>query len=187
MKGHQDELYKLVLLANNGDGTALSQLVKKMIPAVRSQAANYSGVIGIDADDLFQEGMIGILAAVRTYKVNCGASFKTYASVCTKNRIITAVKKVSLGKSIHSDCLVPIEDDTAFTTDLSPEDSLIVKENVSKMFQYIETELSPKERSVLKLFLSGQSYETIADELDSTPKSVDNALQRVRQKLKKYH
>lgn len=177
----------MVLLANNGDDAALSRLVTKMMPTVRLQAAKYSGISGIDADDLFQEGMIGILSAVRTYKPECGAAFKTYAAVCTKNRIITAAKKASIGKSVHSDCLVPIEEDTAFTEGLSPEDSLIVKEKVNKLFQFIESELTPKERSVLKLFLSGQSYETIAKELDSSPKSVDNALQRVRQKLKKYH
>lgn len=177
----------MVLLANNGDDAALSQLVTIMMPTVRMQASKYSGVRGIDADDLFQEGMIGILSAVRTYKLNCGAEFKTYAAVCTKNRIITAAKKASLGKSIHSDCLISIEDDTALSTDLSPEDSLIVKEKVDRLFRFIETKLTPKERSVLKLFLSGQSYDTIASELDSSPKSVDNALQRVRQKLKKYH
>lgn len=188
LQGLQDDFYELVSLANNGDGAALSDLVTMMIPTVRAQAAKYSGVSGVDFDDLFQEGMIAILSAVNTYKANCGAAFKTYAAVCTKNRIITAAKKSSLGKSVHSENLVPIEDDSSLTTDdLSPEDSIIVKENVNKLLKFIETNLTEKERSVLKLFLSGQSYESIAKELNSSPKSVDNALQRVRQKLKKYH
>lgn len=89
-----DDLLRLVKLASSGDNEALSLLVSKMIPDVRREASKFSGAVGVDSDDLFQEGMIGLLSAARSYKTDCGASFRTYASVCVRNRIISAVKSV---------------------------------------------------------------------------------------------
>ena len=176
-----DDLLRLVKLASSGDNEALSLLVSKMIPDVRREASKFSGAVGVDSDDLFQEGMIGLLSAARSYKTDCGASFRTYASVCIRNRIISAVKKASGGKSVRRDLLVPLE------TELSYDDGLVVKEECDRLFGFIETQLSERERSILKLFLSGLSYGEIAQKLGSSSKSVDNALQRVRRKLKKYN
>lgn len=184
---HEDAFRHLVDLANSGDSGALSVLVSEMIPIVRLQAAGFRGVAGVDADDLFQEGMIGILSAVRSYNQENGAAFKTYAAVCTRNRIITAVKKASGGKSVRPDNSVPFENETVAARELSPDEQVIVRDQCEALVQHINTMLSQKERSVLKLFLSGQSYDEIAKRLGSSSKSVDNALQRVRQKLKKYH
>ena len=100
-----DDLLRLVKLASSGDNEALSLLVSKMIPDVRREASKFSGAVGVDSDDLFQEGMIGLLSAARSYKTDCGASFRTYASVCIRNRIISAVKKASGGKSVRRDLL----------------------------------------------------------------------------------
>ena len=182
-----DDLLRLVKLASSGDNEALSLLVSKMIPDVRREASKFSGAVGVDSDDLFQEGMIGLLSAARSYKTDCGASFRTYASVCIRNRIISAVKKASGGKSVRRDLLVPLETELLSVPELSYDDGLVVKEECDRLFGFIETQLSERERSILKLFLSGLSYGEIAQKLGSSSKSVDNALQRVRRKLNKYN
>lgn len=182
-----DDLLRLVKLASSGDNEALSLLVSKMIPDVRREASKFSGAVDVDSDDLFQEGMIGLLSAARSYKNDCGASFRTYASVCICNRIISAVKKASGGKSVRRDLLVPLETELLSVPELSYDDGLVVKEECDRLFGFIETQLSERERSILKLFLSGLSYGEIAQKLGSSSKSVDNALQRVRRKLKKYN
>lgn len=185
----EKELRCLVSQANAGDSGALSRLVSEMIPIVRAQAAGFGKVSGTeDSEDIFQEGMIGILSAVRTYKEDGGASFRTYASVCTRHRIVSAVKRASAGgRSVRSQNAVSIEDYEFAGGELSVEESLIVRERCGQLLSHIRRSLSEKERTVLRLFLSGLSYQEIAGKLGSSPKSVDNALQRVRQKLKKYH
>jgi len=122
-----DDLLRLVKLASSGDNEALSLLVSKMIPDVRREASKFSGAVGVDSDDLFQEGMIGLLSAARSYKTDCGASFRTYASVCIRNRIISAVKKASGGKSVRRDLLVPLETELLSVPELSYDDGLVVK------------------------------------------------------------
>ena len=101
--------------------------------------------------------------------------------------IISAVKNASGGKSIRRDLLVPLETDFLSVPELSYDDDLVVKDECNRIFGFIETKLSERERSILKLFLSGLSYGEIAQRLGSSSKSVDNALQRVRRKLKKYN
>ena len=139
-----DDLLRLVKLASSGDNEALSLLVSKMIPDVRREASKFSGAVGVDSDDLFQEGMIGLLSAARSYKTDCGASFRTYASVCIRNRIISAVKKASGGKSVRRDLLVPLE--TELCRSFLMMTVLLLKRNVTG-FLALSKHSFPKENA----------------------------------------
>ena len=177
---------QLIQKLRDGDNRIVDYIMEKYKGMVKTKAKSMY-LLGGDSNDLIQEGMIGLLSAARSYKTDCGASFRTYASVCIRNRIISAVKKASGGKSVRRDLLVPLETELLSVPELSYDDGLVVKEECDRLFGFIETQLSERERSILKLFLSGLSYGEIAQKLGSSSKSVDNALQRVRRKLKKYN
>lgn len=174
----------LVLAAQQGDHAAFSRLIADMLPLVRRQSAKYKSVL-LDSDDLLQEGLLGLMAAVRTYRFGGDASFSTYACVCVNNQIRTALRKVSGAKSVPTAQSVPWEDNLGAAPSQSLEELQDLREEYKQILDFIETGLSATEKSVLKLFLSGLSYCEIAEKIGSSPKSVDNALQRVRHKLKK--
>lgn len=177
-----DATSALALSAQRGDREALSHLAAEMIPLVRSQAAKYKSFL-LDRDDLFQEGMLGLLSAVRTYSKNGGASFRTYAAVCIHNHIVSALRKSTGGAQAAE--FVPLDDRFLPDAAQSPEEQQMLRDECEKLLQSVSTRLSPAERTVLRLFLNGFSYKEIAEKIGTTPKSVDNALQRVRHKLKK--
>lgn len=174
----------LVLAAQKGDHAAFSRLIADMLPLVRRQSAKYKSIL-LDSDDLLQEGLLGLMTAVRTYRPGGEASFPTYARVCVNNRIRSALRKVSGAKRVPENELVPWEDNLGAAPSLSLEEMQDLREECKQILDAIETGLSATEKSVLKLFLSGLSYCEIAEKIGSSPKSVDNALQRVRHKLKK--
>lgn len=182
----ENDYIKLVSLAQAGDKNALSELLIMVLPLVNYQARAFLNS-GTELDDLCQEGMIGVISAVNSYRVDGGASFRTYLSVCVKNRLLSFIAKQS-GKSIFSANTISLENDEYVASDLkSLEEQLIYKDECESIFESINSKLSLKERETLRLFLSGLSYEEIAQRTGSSPKSVDNAIQRVRQKLKKYN
>ena len=176
-----DCLSALALSAQQGDEAALSRLAAEMMPIVLSLAAKYKSLL-LDGDDLFQEGMLGLLAAVRTFSEDGGASFRTYASVCVNNRIVSALRKSTGGAQAAQ--FVPFDDRFLPDAVQSPEEQQLLREECEKLLHSVSTRLSPAEQTVLRLFLNGFSYKEIAEKTGTTPKSVDNALQRVRHKLR---
>lgn len=174
----------LVLSAQQGNSAAFSRLVAEMMPLVRRCAARYSDRT-LDHDDLVQEGLLGLLSAVHTYKSGCGTSFEPYAGVCINNRILSALRRSAGGKSVRTAAFVPLDECVLPDSQLTLEERQDLRDECERLLHFVETDLSPSEQTVLKLFLSGLSYREIAEKLGTTPKSVDNALQRVRHKLKK--
>lgn len=172
----------LVLCARQGNDNAFARLAAEMMPALRARAVTYA-CADLDADDLTQEGLLALLSAVHTYQVGADASFKTYAGVCIRNRMISVLRKVDGGKSVRTQDTVPLESDLPAPA-LTVEDYGDLREECETLLRRVDTMLSLNERTVLYLFLSGLSYREIAERLGKTPKSVDNALQRVRHKLK---
>lgn len=139
----------------------------------------------LERDDMIQEGMIGLLAAVKSYDSKRGASFKTYASTCIDNSIQSALRKFSRQKDIPKQNVVEYLDeevplDSSFD---SAEDTFIAQESVSLLTKVLRENLSDFENEVLRLHIVGCSYNEIAKRLSKTPKAIDNALQRVRKKL----
>ena len=171
-QGLTDE--ELVTLAQQGSDEETAQLVSRYIPLVRGQAARYFGP-GLEQEDLMQEGFIGLLKAIRAYDPSKGSSFRTFAALCVNRRMMSAVR------SSHSDANTPLEP----FGDVDPEQYLIGKEEGNALLSRILSQLSVFEQHALKLYLRGHSYREMSQILRVSPKSVDNAIQRIRRKLKK--
>ena len=187
---------ELVLRYHGGDNDAADYLVDKYKNLVRMRARSYF-LVGADNDDLIQEGMIGLYKAIRDYNVEKNVTFMTFASLCISRQIMTAVtaynslKNSPLNKSISLDA--PITDEQGEDTVLSevipskeegnPEELYISKEQSEHTVALLFSSLSKMERQVLELYKEGLSYTEIAQVLNKSPKSIDNALQRIKGKL----
>lgn len=158
---------------------AVTELFHRYISLVRKKsfamAKNRS-----DADDLMQEGFLALLKAVRTFRSDGSASFFTYANVCITNKMTTANIKNN-----RTDIPIDLaEDQTEDSVSDTPESILIEKENRLDINNRVSLVLSKREWQIFRLFLMGSTYDQMARRLKISPKSVDNALQRVRRKLK---
>ena len=176
--------------AKNGDDEALADLIERYTPLVCMRARAYARGV-MDVDDVYQEGMIALLKAVRNYREDTAGSFRTFAAVCVNNKMLSAVTAhmrdknapmrsyLSLsGREIPEDLLAAVSPET------DPEKLVIASEESAARNRRIENLLSPFERQVLRLYLSSYSYEEMPRQLGSSTKAVDNALQRVRRKLR---
>lgn len=184
----------LCTLAASGDRIAEEALVMRYHRLVRICARPYF-LAGGDSEDLIQEGMVGLLAAIREYDSGKAASFRTFAEVCIKNRLISVIKAAARDKHI------PLNNYVSFETPLfsgngdhyaygaadqlqeDPEAILLGREAFQERMRALEGQLSGFEASILRLYLNGLSYSEIAAEVNKSPKSVDNAVQRIRRKL----
>lgn len=175
--------------AVSGDAEAEETLVKKYNVLVKICSRPYF-LAGGDSEDLVQEGMLGLLAAIRQFDPDRDASFKTYAEHCIRNRLYTAIKSASRFKHTPLNDYVSFESPqfNEIQTKMSsvlrdPEELLITRERVDEITEKLTGKLSGFESKVLELFLEGRSYGEIAERLGKTPKSVDNAVQRIRKKV----
>ncbi|MFB7639778.1 RNA polymerase sporulation sigma factor SigH [Peribacillus butanolivorans] len=190
-----DELIELV---HTGDSEALDYLIQKYRNFVRAKARTYF-LIGADKEDIVQEGMIGLYKAVRDFKGDKLSSFKAFAELCITRQIITAIKTATRQKHIPLNSYVsldkPIYDEESDRTlmdiisgtkVLDPEELVINQEEFDDIELKMAELLSDLERKVLALYLDGQTYQEISEELNRHVKSIDNALQRVKRKLERY-
>ena len=175
---------------------ATNVLMERYKEMVRSKARTYF-LIGADRDDVIQEGMIGLYKAIMDYKSEKNASFHTFAQLCVIRQILSAVRVSSRLKHLPLNEYIslnrPVNDEDGKETTMldllpdpngcSPEDILMSIEERKRLAKQIDTSLSPLERRVLRLFLQGLDYIEIAEKIEKSPKSVDNALQRVKQKI----
>lgn len=171
------------LLSLRKNDSATEELISRYKPLVESVAMKYINS-PLEKDDLVQEGMIGLLAAINSYRKEEGASFATYARHCINNSIQSALRKVSRLKDIPQANIVSLEEDYFDNVvHLSAEDEYLAKESVSNLGRVLYEELSSFENEVLRLYIVGCSYNQIAEKLDKNPKAIDNAIQRIRKKL----
>lgn len=171
----------LITLRKNED--AINELIIRYKPVVEAIAVKYINS-PLEKEDLVQEGMIGLLAAINSYKKEKGASFGTYARRCINNSIQSSLKKVSRLKDIPQSSLVSLEEDYFDdVVHLSAEDEYLAKESVSTLNSVLYEELSSFENEVLRLYIMGCKYNEIAEKLDRNTKAIDNAIQRIRKKL----
>lgn len=173
---------ELVVLINNGEYKYLQLLINRYMPYVISVASRYNAS-GLDTEDFIQEGILAIFSAVRTYDEGKSA-FKTFVAICINRAMTSALARaVGNAKHIPENLISPIDDiELADTSD--PESILIEKESYSDLEHILKRTLSDFEYQVLNEFLSGKSYAEIGDALGVTAKSVDNALRRIRSKIK---
>ena len=167
----------------NGNNFATDELIERYRSTVEAIAMKYISS-PLEKDDLVQEGMIGLLAAIKSYKSDKGAKFATYASRCINNSVQTALRKFSRMKDIPPSNLVELVDDIfEGQVVLSAEDEYLAKESVSTLTEILYEGLSTFENEVLRLYIVGCSYAEIAERLGKNPKAIDNAIQRIRKKL----
>ena len=183
--------------ASMGSREAEQMLVVRYNRMVRACARPYF-LAGGDSEDLIQEGMLGLINAIREYDGEKNTLFKTYAEVCVKNRLYSAIraskreKHTPLNNYISID--PPISDSSADYSEHyvdscnlnDPEELVINEEGLSELLDAISVKLSKFESRILGLYLKGLSYQEISAEAGRAPKSVDNAVQRIRRKLAHY-
>lgn len=178
---------EVIALARAGSCEAMEYLIDRYRPMVHSRARSYFAV-GTDRDDLVQEGMIGLYKAIRDYQFDRSTSFRSFADLCVTRQIITAIKAASRGK--HHPLNQSVELSEAGLTVASGETLANMPYTPTDLSQEFLTsgrvrhaELSELELGVLRCYLSGKSYREMSGELDCCPKTIDNALQRIKRKL----
>lgn len=190
---------ELIDLLRGGEEAVMDYICDKYKNLVRSKAKSMF-ILGADNDDLIQEGMIGLFKAVRDYDCGRDASFYTFAELCINRQMYTAVQaskrkkhgplntSISFygerdyeGQSSEQNML----DALIVRQDLNPENLILDKERVEYLEKRIEEELSPFEKQVLDLYLTQMTTFQIAKVLGKNEKSTDNALQRLKAKIKK--
>src|SRR6266511_976531 len=188
---------QLVMRARNGDGAALDVLIRRYTGFVRLKASSYF-LAGGDAEDLIQEGLIGLYRAVRDFRSDKETSFRSFAELCVTRQIITAIKTATrfkhaplntyisfshtpAGQEPDSECT--LGDALPGPTVDDPSICVISTEELQSLVFTLGTGLSQLESDALRLYLEGSSYEEMAAELGCDTKTIDNALQRVKRKV----
>lgn len=174
----------LILSARSGDDPAVTELVTRYLPMIRRRASRYY-LPGMDAEDVVQEGLIGLLKAIRLYDGRQSA-FPVFASVCVGSTMATAAKAALSQKSRPLSDYSSLDELAGSSLEhlMSPEEEIIVAEQMEELYGKIHALLSSFEQQALTLYLSGHSYSEISQLLRTSSKAVDNALQRVRRKLR---
>lgn len=184
---------ELVIQAQKNDDEACELILEKFKPMVLAISRAYF-LLGGDKEDLVQEGMIGLYKAIITYSSKKEATFSTYANICIRRQLCTAINNASRKKHMPLNDYVSLSgfleensnDFSGFITldSMDPEEILINKERIDTLYGSINSKLSKLEKEVLFEFLKGSPYEKIATKIGKETKAVDNALQRIRKKLK---
>ncbi len=197
----QDADEVLIQRLRDGETLITDYIMNKYKNLVRSKAKSMY-ILGADTEDLIQEGMIGLFKAIRDYDSGRDASFYTFADLCISRQMYTAVQASNRQKHMPLNTYISFystngksnddkeqENDLLDTltsdSDKNPEELLIDKENVRLLEQKIDRELSGFEKQVLDLYLTGMGYVQIAKVLGRDEKSTDNALQRIKTKMRK--
>jgi RNA polymerase sporulation-specific sigma factor len=187
---------QLVVRARNGDQVALDALIRRYTGFVRLKASSYF-LAGGESDDLIQEGLIGLYKAVRDFRADKETSFRSFAELCITRQIITAIKTATRFKHAPLNTYVSFSQTPAGQDDGEctlgdalpgpgvddPAVCVISTQELQSLVFCLGTGLSPLESDALRLYLEGNSYEEMADELGCDTKTIDNALQRVKRKV----
>lgn len=207
---NNEEDIRLVELARLYDDYAIEELFIKYSPIIKFNASKYFAP-GLEREDLIQEGRIGLMNAIRDFNVDKKASFKVFSGICIERNIITAVKAANRKKkqplNKYKSFDAPVNSDSNRSREsyhggssaegksfyeglqdnkqFSPEEIVIEKESVYEILARLKDVLSPFEEKVFEYRLMRYTYQEIADKLGRSPKAVDNALQRIREKYLK--
>lgn len=164
----------------------LTLILNSFRPYIEQKVAGLK-IPGADRDDLCQEAFVALLSAIGSYDEGKGSSFSTYAIECINNRLFDAMRTAHRKKNSILNEAVSLTDENNAVEVISyetPEEVAVHREKVDELMRRIETELSEKERRVLMMWIDGYGYDEIGVALEMSPKSVGNALQRARKKLK---
>lgn len=179
---------ELIQKLRSGEDDIQDYLMEKYKYLVKNRSrAMY--LIGGETDDLIQEGMIGLFKAVRDYNQEKDASFSTFARLCIERQLYSAIQASNRQKNQPLNTYVSLSEETGEAAighlwEDSPESILVDQAAREDRMKKIIGLLSPFEMHVLELYLGGNDYQQIADMIDKTPKSIDNALQRIKVKVR---
>ncbi len=191
---------QLIRRLREGEAAITDYIINKYKYLVKTKAAEMY-LLGGERDDLIQEGMIGLFKAMRDYDLTQETSFYSFAELCISRQLYTAIKNSQRQKHIPLNTYISLYDndenyeaagghkplpliDTIQTEKVSnPEELFLDKEFFMVVREELEKSLSALESKVLKLHLQGENYRQVAELLDKSPKSIDNALQRIKQKV----
>ncbi len=177
----------LVSRAKGGDGMALSMLIERYSNMVFQKANSFKNLKGLESDDLYQEGMIGFVSSIYSFDETRGVQFNTYSSTLSVRRMLTALRKSNNANySLLSSYISLDENGDMLSQTPSPEELMIYNEELNEIFDFIDNNLSKLEKKVFKLIVLGVSYAEIAEIIDCSTKSVDNAIQRIRRKIRNF-
>ena len=187
---------ELIYQARKGNEEAASKIFKEYNNLIFLTARKYF-FYGADQDDVIQEASIGLIKAIHSFCGDRNASFKTFAFLCIKRQLITAIKSSNSGKqrilnaamSNSSEVVSENYENTSInmfssTSNHTPEDLCISKEKMRLLKKFIKTNLSRMENEILEYMMLEMSYIEIAEVLEREPKSIDNAIQRIKKKIK---
>lgn len=187
----------LVAMAKQGHSEAYDAIIRRYKGFVRLKASSYF-LLGGEAEDLIQEGLVGLYKAIRDYRTDRESSFRNFAELCITRQIITAVKTATRNKhtplnqyvsfsqspaAAGGDSDTTLDEVIAGPTANDPVNQVIATEELSSLVACLGNVLSDLESRVLSLYLDGYSYEVVASKLECDTKTVDNALQRVKRKV----
>ena len=180
---------EIASLAAAGDKAAMDFLIQEYRYLVSAIARGFF-LFGGDSDDVMQEGMIGLFKSIRDFDAKKTVCFDAFARLCIKRQIMTAVKTANRNKNKPLNSALSLQDaedvvtsSPGFDDTDNPETILIEQEDASFITHQVTEKLSSFEQKVLKLYLSGKTYTEISRELNKEPKSIDNAIQRIKKKL----
>ncbi|MFO7819444.1 MAG: RNA polymerase sporulation sigma factor SigH [Halanaerobacter sp.] len=197
-KYEQMEEHNVIALAQNGDKLAEEYLIDNNIDIVYAKSKLFY-IKGLGNDDVIQEGLVGLYKAIRDYKVQREASFRGFAHLCVNRQLISAIKTANRQKHMPLNNSTSIDKKLKYSKDdggrgrtlldilpdqqNDPEKSYVNSELVKEVTSQLRDMLTKLEWEVFDRYIQGKSYKRIADEIESSVKTVDNALQRARRKI----
>lgn len=180
---------KLIIEAQRGDEEAMNELIEIYFPLVSINTKNFF-IIGAEKEDLVQEGLLGLLKAIKYYDPS-KTSFNNFAILCIRRQILSAIKSANskknmilneaISNNLISDEYSTLELDFA-SNDSSPEEIFFSKNKLENFQRFTLINFSELEKKVLEYIIRGYSYKEIAKQLEVSPKSIDNSIQRIRKK-----
>ena len=186
-KEYAARMNQLAVHAQQGDYDAYAELLLALLPMLNRKASSFSHG-EMEQEDLAQEGAIGLMKAVARYNPKTEVPFAAFAALCAQRQMISAVRAASRGKNVSAQPPVSISElqqDLPSGTPSDPEELLLLQEKLRTVFYEADKKLSSLEKKVLAAYLETVSYEAAAIKLGLSVKSVDNAMQRIRRKLRR--
>ena len=176
---------QLIALVRQRQGEAFAELSARYLGLIRAKARLFEGAAAPEKEDLWQEGLLGLYAAAISYKAEGGASFSTYAGVCVYNRMASAVRKHGSSANRALNESVSLEDAGEAAVEDGPESLVELRDEFCSFREKMDGSLSPLERRVLAMYLNGFRRKEAAQLAGMSLRTFDNALHRVRAKLKR--
>jgi len=174
----------LVERAKNGNSESLNVLILRYSDKILLKASSFKNLYGIDNDDLYQEGMMGFISAIYSFDATKNTKFSTYSMTLAVRRMLSALRKSKDKEPLLSAYISLEENCDMLSYSPTPEEIVLFNEKIDDIVKFVEENFSKTEKKVFRLNMLGLTYAEIAEILERSEKSVDNALQRIRKKIR---